>query len=411
MRVAIVSDYFPPVSPGGAELSALQLAHSLHPHVDVEVVTTDFGARPEMPFPVHYIPLAGIGRDGSAAEDPRRLFDGAVKPFSRTFHYMQFARRLASLAREREFDLIHTQQAGAEAAAYLSRPFHRLPRVTTARGYGRLAGRWVDDAAARHSVGGHIPVNGVFSRLRRRFARSAVASSAHMFTVSEFVRRAYVSTGVASESASSTVFNILPPVEPSDADIAQAKALTADLTGPVFLFAGRLTDGKGLSMLIDAMPYVLRQTPETTLVVAGGGQQGPYRARAAANLCSYGVRFTGYIGNGVVRALLMRASAVVMPSLHHEPLGRVLLEAVAAGVPAVATSYGGTPEVIEHGCNGLLVETVDAQHLAESLLAAIRDRGLAERTRQADIELKNGKLSPARSVEATLDVYEEAVAA
>lgn len=411
MRVAIVSDYFPPVSPGGAELSALRLAEALRPYVDVEVVTTDFGVRPELPFPVHYVRLAGIACDGSAAEDPRRLFGGETRPFSRSAHYLQFARKLASLAGKREFDVIHTQQTGSEVAAYLSRPLHRLPRVTTVRGYRHIAGEWQDDAAARHGIAGGRAGSGVLARLRHAIPRAAVRSGAHIFTVSEFVRGAYIEHGIATMAASTSVFNIMPDTEPSESDIAQARALLTNTAGPIVLFAGRLTEGKGLAMLMDAMPYVLRQIPETTLIVAGGGDESTFRTRAAANLASYGVRFTGHVTNGVTRALLGQASVVAMPSLHHEPLGRVLLEAIAAGVPVVATPYGGTPEVIEHGVNGLLVDPVEPQSLAASLLSAIKDRGLRASSRQFDAELAAGKLNPMRTVGATIDVYERALAA
>lgn len=411
MRVAIVSDYFPPVSPGGAELSALHLAQALQPYVDVEIVTTDFGYRPEMPFPVHYVRLSGISRDGSAADDPRLLFSSGVRPFTRNLHYAQFARKLAALASEREFDLIHTQQIGSEVAAYLGRPFHRLPRVTTVRGYRHLAGTWQDDAAVRHGIATGPSRAGVVSRLKHAVPRAAVRSGAHLFAVSEFVRSAYIANGLSTESGSSSVFNILPAVEPSVADIEQANRLLSGVYGPVLLFAGRLTDGKGLAMLMDSMMYVLRQVPEVTLVVAGGGDAQRFRSRASANMASYGVRFVGHVPNGVTRALLRRASAAVMPSLHHEPLGRVLLESIAAGVPVVATPYGGTPEVIEHRKNGLLVDPVEPELLADALLTAVKSRDLSTSTRQFDAELVAGRLNPMRTVEATFSAYVKTLAA
>lgn len=411
MRIAIVSDYFPPVSPGGAELSALHLALALHPHVNMEVVTTDFGARPDLPFPVHYLKLSGITADASAVEDPRQLFEGGVRPFSRSVHYPQFARTLASLARAREFDLIHTQQLGSEVAAYLSRPLHRLPRVTTVRGYRHLASSWQDEAAVQHGVAVGGSGAGILSRIKHHVPKAAVRSGAHVFTVSEFVRNAYVEHGMASPNSSSSVFNIMPEVEPTESDVAEARKLVDDIEGPVILFAGRLTKGKGLGMLIDAMPHVLRQVPETTLLVVGGGDETAFRSQAAANLVSYGVRFTGHLSNGVTRALLNRASAVAMPSLHHEPLARVLLEAIAVGVPVVATPYGGTPEVIEDDQNGLLVDPVGAESLARSLLIAITDEGLRDRSRQFDSELRAGRLNPVRTIDATIGVYEKALAA
>jgi glycosyltransferase involved in cell wall biosynthesis len=183
------------------------------------------------------------------------------------------------------------------------------------------------------------------------------------------------------------------------------------MPGPVVLFAGRLTDGKGLGMLMDAVPHMLRTVPEATLVVAGGGDQSSYRMRAAAHMCSFGVRFAGYVPNDVLLALMRRVAVVAAPSLHHEPLGRVLLEAISVGVPVVATPYGGTPEVIKHGENGLLIDPVDAESLATAITGAITSRGLRESTAIYTAGLRNGVLHPQRAVAHTLDIYEKVVAA
>ena len=411
LRVAIVSDYFPPVSPGGAELSAFHLARGLAPHIDIEVVTTDFGVRPQMPFHVHYVKLAGVPADGSAASDPRTLFEGGVRPFSRGIHYAQFGRKLAWLARSRDYRLIHTQQLGAELAAYISAPLHRRPRVTTLRGYRHLAGLWQDDAALTHGLEQPARPAGRVTEFKRSFPRAALRSGAHTFTVSEFVRRMYVSRGLVEESSSSAVFNVMPQTEPSKEDHAVAARLLQGIDGPVVLFAGRLTAGKGLEMLIDAMPGVVRSLPDARLVVVGGGDRAEFEKRAGSGLAGYSVRFTGHQENGVTLALLRRAGVVAVPSLHHEPLGRVLLEAVSAGVPIVATPYGGTPEVVTHGENGLLLGRVDADGLASAIVQALKDPGLPDRTRDFDAELRAGKLNPGKSLQATLDVYERAVAA
>lgn len=411
MRVAIVSDYFPPVAPGGAEVSAAHLASALSEHVEVEVITTDFGARPEFPFPVSYVPLSGIDADGSAATDPRSQFDGRVRPFSRPFHYAQFGRRLASLARKREFDVIHTQQSGSEIAAYISSPVHRLPRVTTLRGYGHIARKWRDDAALRHGLPVATGGGGIGSKLRSRVSNSALHSSSHVFTVSEFVRDAHVRNGAISEASSSAVFNIIPSDEISPNDDAVAREIIQDANGPIALFAGRLTAGKGLEMLIDAMGYAVKRAPDLSLVVAGGGDSSDLRSLAERSGVKRSVRFTGHVENGVTLALMANADAVVLPSLHHEPLGRVLLEAISIGKPVVSTPYGGTPEVITHGVNGLLVDPANAECLGETVAHAVTDRALAVRSAEFDAELKEGLLNPNRTIDSTLSVYESAVAA
>ena len=107
--------------------------------------------------------------------------------------------------------------------------------------------------------------------MRQAVPRAAVGSGSHVFTVSEFVRDAYVGSGIARSDASSVVYNIMPSEPIDEKAELEARRLVEDCNGPLIVFAGRLTDGKGLSMLVEAMPHVLRQIPETTLLVAGGG--------------------------------------------------------------------------------------------------------------------------------------------
>ena len=411
MRVAIVSDYFPPVAPGGAELSAYYLARALSDRAEVEVVTTEFGATlDETPFPVHYIPLSGVITDGRYAKDPRQLFAGGVRPFSRKRHYIEFGRALQSLTRQREFDVIHTQQPGADLASYIAGPLIRAPRVTTLRGYSLLTGRWRDDAASAHGIGDRRG-GGVRSRLRWWLPRRAARSARHVFTVSEFVRRRHVEHGIARDGHSSALFNILPNTEAQPIESAGVARALDGIEGPVVLFAGRLTRGKGLHMLIDSMPLLLRHIPECRLVVAGGGDQEPFKRLAGHNLADYSVRFLGHVPNETLLGLAGRASVIAAPSLHHEPLGRIILEAIAAGKPVVATPYGGTPELIKHGKNGLLTESADPEALARLLLQAITDRGLIRSTVEYDQELRRTVLDPERTVSRTLEVYREALAA
>jgi glycosyltransferase involved in cell wall biosynthesis len=399
------------VAPGGAELSAYRLALALSQTVEVEVVTPDFGTPlGDAPFTVHYVPLSGVKTDGRYAEDPRLVFDGDVRPFSRKRHYVEFARAVRSLAKSRGFDLIHTQQSGSDVASYLAGPALHVPRVTTLRGYRLLSGRWRDDAAAKHGieVGGGRAVK---SRAKWWLPRRAAGKAQHVFTVSEFVRRAHIDHGVATESRSSAVFNLLPDASSNAVDGELAGSLMNDVEGPAILFAGRLTRGKGLHALIEAMPLLLRRIPECRLVVAGGGDASRFKQIASGNLAGYSVIFAGHVPNETLMGLIARAAVVAVPSLHHEPLSRVLLEAIAAGKPVVSTPYGGTPELIEHGRNGLLCSSVDPDALATLLLQALTDRDLRLAAEEWDAELRRTVLDPERAVSRTLEVYEEVLAA
>jgi starch synthase len=79
--------------------------------------------------------------------------------------------------------------------------------------------------------------------------------------------------------------------------------------------------------------------------------------------------------------VLVQSAALVVPSVWEEPLGLVVLEAMACGVPVVATAVGGIPEIVQHDRNGLLVEPGDAAALARTLSLVLGDPALRQRLR------------------------------
>ena len=145
------------------------------------------------------------------------------------------------------------------------------------------------------------------------------------------------------------------------------------------VYVGVLETTKGVDVLIDAWPSVVRQLPDAKLVVVGGGPRlAAYRDRAAALGCAPSVDFAGPRPREEVRDLLDASSLLVLPS-RTEGLPRVVSEAFARGRPVVATAVGGTPELVDHGRNGLLVPPADADSLAEALTRALGDPDLLRR--------------------------------
>jgi glycosyltransferase involved in cell wall biosynthesis len=120
--------------------------------------------------------------------------------------------------------------------------------------------------------------------------------------------------------------------------------------GDYFLFLGRLSAEKGVSTIIEAW----RGMDARLLVVGDGPEASAVRTGASSN-----VEFLGTVPPETARALIRSARAILVPSLSHEGAGRVVLEAYAAGVPALASRAGGLPEVVEHGETGSLIPPGD----------------------------------------------------
>lgn len=140
-----------------------------------------------------------------------------------------------------------------------------------------------------------------------------------------------------------------------DRDAARAKLGLADAASPVFVFAGSLIERKNVVRLADAFARLGRGT----LVLVG---DGPLRGAVEGRP---GVRLVGRVPQEVVAEYMTAADVVCLPSVD-EPLGQVLLEAMAGERPVVATNVGGPPEFVTPEA-GALVDPLDVEAIRAGL--------------------------------------------
>lgn len=156
--------------------------------------------------------------------------------------------------------------------------------------------------------------------------------------------------------------------------------------GRLFVYTGRLAEGKGLDWLLEVWAEVADRTPGAHLVLVGGGQgfamdiEDRLRAFVHTNDLGHRVTFTGSVDN--VQEYLKASDAFVLPS-ESEGLPLSLLEAMACGLPCVATAVGGVPDILEHDVNGLLVPHGDSVRLGTAVEALLGSNELAGRLGRA----------------------------
>ena len=142
----------------------------------------------------------------------------------------------------------------------------------------------------------------------------------------------------------------------------------------------RLSPEKGIDRLLEAFAGVLRQVPYARLAIAGDGPaRGQLEARAHELTLGGAVEFLGYRED--VSPVLGSLDLFVLPSLT-EGIPLALLEAMAAGLPVIATAVGGVPEVVEDGTSGMLVPPGDAAALERAMLGPAGCAGRATGARQ-----------------------------
>lgn len=137
---------------------------------------------------------------------------------------------------------------------------------------------------------------------------------------------------------------------------------------PLAFYVGRIVYEKGLHVLLDAWPQVLRVYPAARLLVAGAG---PYLSELKDQArwlgISNAVIFSGFITDEDRDRMYHIADAAVFPSLY-EPFGMVALEAMAAHCPVIVSATGGLIEVVRPHDTGITVEAGNAQSLAWGML-------------------------------------------
>jgi glycogen(starch) synthase len=141
------------------------------------------------------------------------------------------------------------------------------------------------------------------------------------------------------------------------------------------VYAGRLVREKGVRDLLDAFAEL--RVLDTALMLVGDGPDHSELESLAWRLgVSSRVRFTGAVPNEATAAYLQHADVAVLPSWYEER-GRVLVEAMAAGTPVVATRTGGIPDTVRNGENGLLVSPRDPRNLAATIHRVLSNERLA----------------------------------
>jgi colanic acid/amylovoran biosynthesis glycosyltransferase len=173
---------------------------------------------------------------------------------------------------------------------------------------------------------------------------------------------------------------------------------------PLVVAVGRLVEKKGFDVLLDALALLHQRHPEVRAVIAGDGAlAGDLQAQRDRLGLQSVVDLPGPLPQTQVRDLLARAAVfaapcVVGPDGNRDGLPTVLLEAMAAGAPAVSTDVTGIPEVVRDDETGLLVPQHDPVRLAEAIERLVTDRPLGSRLSRAARAL----------VESSFDVHVQA---
>ena len=154
-----------------------------------------------------------------------------------------------------------------------------------------------------------------------------------------------------------------------------------DLQGAfVFAFVGRIIPRKGLPVLMKALRQVRKTVPNAKLVIAGRGESGYMtQLKSKAHRLRLSAQFIGYKSHRKMHDVYAMADCLVCPSQRHEAFGLVNIEAMATGIPVIASKIGGISEAVQHGVNGLLIKDYrNASSFASAMLKLAKDRAYSQ---------------------------------
>ena len=177
---------------------------------------------------------------------------------------------------------------------------------------------------------------------------------------------------------------------------------------PLIGVVGRLVSDKGQDDLLRAAVGVIEARPEALFLLIGTGTaERSLRDLAAALGVARSVRFLGFRDD--VPSITAALTLSVLPSVDCDASSAVLKEALACGVPAIATDIGGASEILGHGETGLIVPPRDPEALAGAMLSLLGDPERAARMGRRGSGEMAARFTPERLAEETLAVYQDVV--
>jgi glycosyltransferase involved in cell wall biosynthesis len=301
------------LSPGGTERLVVEICKGLQSRVDSVVCCLDEAGAWAAELDALGIPVIALGR--------------------RPGFHPELARKIADVIRSNRIDVVHCHHYSPYVYGLLASLITGVKLVFTE--HGRLH----DGQPSRKRQ----LVNPLLSLLPGR-----------IFAVSGDLRQHMIKEGFPARCIEVIYNGIDPGPRPSEAARVAARAALG-LSQDAFVIgtAGRLDPVKNLALLLQAHALVRDRVPGAQLAIIGDGpERAALESRAAALGASGSVMFAGYRSD--VRAL-MQAFDVYVNSSNYEGVSLTILEAMASGVPVIATSVGGNPEVVVDVETGYLV--------------------------------------------------------
>lgn len=323
----------------------------------------------------------------------KRLHDADVAIVhlgSKNLRDVRAFRRLISLIRDERYELVHSHLTYASIWGAVASARTGVPHVATLHTLPLKPGA------------------GAADRVRQRLLVSLLTRyAARVIAVSDAQRSAWIQATPLRSDKVIVVPNGVATAGDEPSSAAREEGMTSTSDSPAIGTIAALRRGKGFDILLPAFRRVQQEMPHATLRVAGDGALRDALQRQATDLgIAASTEWLGYRED--VDAVLARLDVFVHPTFE-DALPTAVLEAMAAGVPVVASAIGGVPEIITHEVDGLLVAPGDVDALAAAILRLLRDAGLRTRLAEAGRATIGRRFAVDVWIESLLGVYRDVI--
>ena len=384
MKILFISNLYPPNAVGGYERLCHDVATGFvsRGH-EVKVLTSDFGDK------VAEYPGQIIHRALRLLANPGNIY----APFSATATERE-ALNSANIAALREvLERERPDVVFAWNLFFLDASFLGALSQSGARVVFMLTDNWLAAALNGEFVGKffaeHVFGNKPFAvkppgwtRLLARPPRPANSLPHGAIFGAEFMRRYYAAAGIGSASSKVIHNGVRIDAAPDEAFVDRTRL--CDPAVARLLFVGRVVELKGVHTAIDALALLGRdkKLPPLRLTILGDAQDEAYVARLRSAIAAAGIAdriaFAPPVKEDELFGLFQRHDIYVFPSLY-EPFALTLIQALAAGIPTIASDAGGNVEIVRHSRTGLLFRKGDPQSLALGIKTLLGDGYLRRR--------------------------------
>ena len=366
MRILVVTSVFPNSVQPALGVFVRERMFAVARHCELKVVA-----------PVPWFPFSGFLRAGYRPRVPFREvqdgieifhprffnFPGTFKCLDGVFFFLCTLLTALRLRRLFRFDLIDAHFAYPDGlGAVLLGKFFGTPVTITVRG-------------TIHKLSSYL--------LRRRQIIYALRQAARVFTVCEDLKRIVTDLGIDEEHVEVVANGVnVDKFRPLDRDEAR-RELGLPLERKIIISVGGLVERKGFQHIIAALPDIAREVPGVMYVIVGGasveGNFEPVLRQLVQKLgLEHDVIFAGVKSHDQL-SLWLSAADIFCLATSNEGWANVFLEAMACGVPVVASRVGGNEEVVASPEVGMLFELSDRQGMVQSILAALRKQWRRDR--------------------------------